>query len=570
MTSKEITFDKAARKALRQGVDALADVVKVTLGPRGRNVALEKSWGPPNVTKDGVTVAKEIEFSAKLQNLGAQMVREVATRTNDDTGDGTTTATVLAQAILAEGLRLIEAGAAAMDVKRGIETATTVMVEQLKKLAKKASGAEDVRRIATVSANGDESIGDVLAEAMEKVTRDGVITISEAKGRETEVEIVEGMRFDRGYLSPYFVTDQDAQKVALDDCYVLISEKKISAMTDLIPVLEAVNKKGAALLIIAEDVDGEALATLVVNKLRGALRVAAVKAPGYGDRRKEMLKDIATLTGANAFMADLGRNLDSAKLADLGEAHRIEIDKDNTTIIGGKGKKSDIKGRIEQIRAQIEETSSDYDREKLEERLARLAGGVAVIKVGATTEPEMKERKARFDDALAATRAAVEEGYVPGGGVALLRAAAAVDSIPNLNADQRAGAGILARAATAPLAQIAANAGLEPRVVVEKVRAQSGAHGYDARADKYCDLVAAGVIDPAKVVRIALQNAASVAGLMLTTEAVVTERPKPPPSPAGGGGGMGGMGGMGMGGMGMGGMGMGGMGGMGMDDFSMD
>jgi chaperonin GroEL len=563
MSTKQVVFKRSARKSLQRGVNALADAVRVTLGPRGRNVALEKSWGSPIVTKDGVTVAKEIELERKAENLGARMVREVATRTNDETGDGTTTATVLAQALFKGGIKLIEAGVGAMDLKRGMDAAVAAMVENLKRQSKKVQGRDDVARIATVSSNGDQEIGRIMAEAMDKVSKDGVITIEEARGIETEVDIVEGMQFDRGYLSPYFVTEQTEQLVELEEPYLLISEKKVSAMADLVPILEAVKNKNGSLLIIAEDVDGEALATLVVNKLRGILKVAAVKAPGYGDRRKEMLKDIAILTGGTVFSEDLGRKLDSATLGDLGRASRISIDKDNTTIVGGKGQKSAVKGRIEQIRSQIAETTSDYDREKLEERLAKLSGGVAVIRVGAPTETEMKERKARFKDALAATRAAVEEGYVPGGGVALLRAARAIDQLEGLAEDQRLGAQLVQRAAHAPLQQIVANAGLDGAVVVEKVRSGKGAFGFDAQQEEYTDLVEAGIIDPLKVVRVALENSSSVAGLMLTTQALVVETPKKEERAAGGGmDEMGGMGGMGMGGMG-------GMGGMD-DDFPMD
>jgi chaperonin GroEL len=571
MSTKQVVFKRSARKSLQRGVNALADAVRVTLGPRGRNVALEKSWGSPIVTKDGVTVAKEIELERKAENLGARMVREVATRTNDETGDGTTTATVLAQALFKGGIKLIEAGVGAMDLKRGMDAAVAAMVENLRRQSKKVQGRDDVARIATVSSNGDQEIGRIMAEAMDKVSKDGVITIEEARGIETEVDIVEGMQFDRGYLSPYFVTEQTEQLVELEEPYLLISEKKVSAMADLVPILEAVKNKNGSLLIIAEDVDGEALATLVVNKLRGILKVAAVKAPGYGDRRKEMLKDIAILTGGTVFSEDLGRKLDSATLGDLGRASRISIDKDNTTIVGGKGQKSAVKGRIEQIRSQIAETTSDYDREKLEERLAKLSGGVAVIRVGAPTETEMKERKARFKDALAAPRAAVEEGYVPGGGVALLRAARAIDQLEGLAEDQRLGAQLVQRAAHAPLQQIVANAGLDGAVVVEKVRSGKGAFGFDAQQEEYTDLVEAGIIDPLKVVRVALENSSSVAGLMLTTQALVVETPKKEERAAGGGmDEMGGMGGMGMGGMG--GMGMGGMGGMGGmdDDFPMD
>ena len=544
MSAKEILFARAARKSIGLGADALADVVKVTLGPGGRNVALEKSWGGPVVTKDGVTVAKEIELACRTENLGAQMLREVASRTNDDTGDGTTTATVLAQAIYAGGIKLVEAGHPAMELKRGIDAATAAVVAELQKMAVKVSGTDDIRRVATVSANGDERIGKILADAMEKVTRDGIVSVEEAKGLETEVEVVEGMQFDRGYLSPYFVTNTDTLSTELTDPYILVTDKKITAMMDLVPLLEATVKAGASLLVIAEDVEAEALAALVVNKLRGVLKVAACKAPGFGDRRKEMLKDIAVLTGATPIMEEAGRSFESLGLADLGRAKKVTLDKDNTTIIDGGGDKKAITGRIELIKKQVKDTTSDYDREKLEERLAKLAGGVAVIRVGAPTETEMKEMKFRVDDALQATRAAVAEGVVVGGGVALIRAARAIDAL-KLSDEQRVGALLIGRACAAPLEQIAANAGCEARVVVETVKSAQGNHGFNAYTEEYCDLVASGIIDPVKVVRIALQNASSIAGLMLTTECAIAELPKPEPAGMPGGD-MGGMGGFDM------------------------
>jgi chaperonin GroEL len=525
MAAKEILYESTAREKILAGVNTLANAVKVTLGPRGRNVVIEKSFGAPTVTKDGVTVAKEIELENKFENMGAQMVREVASKTSDVAGDGTTTATVLAQAIYREGARMVAAGHNPMELKRGIEKAVEAVIEKLGTLSKATKDPKEIAQVGTISANGDTSIGEKLAEAMEKVGREGVITVEENKGLETTLEVVEGMQFDRGYLSPYFVTDPERMQVSLEDPYILICEKKISSMKDLLPVLEAIARQQKPLLIIAEDVEGEALATLVVNKLRGTLQVAAVKAPGFGDRRKEMLKDIAVLTGGQVVSEELGIKLENVTLSDLGKAKTVSIDKENTTIVDGAGKKADITGRIETIRRQIEETTSDYDREKLQERLAKLAGGVAVIKVGAATEVEMKEKKARVEDALHATRAAVEEGIVPGGGVALIRCQAALDNL-NVSDEQRIGVNIVRRAIEEPLRQIAANAGVEGSIVVDKVRSMKGNEGYNAATDTYEDLVKAGVIDPTKVVRSALQNAASVAALMLTTEAMVAELPK--------------------------------------------
>jgi len=535
MAAKEILYDTAARARILAGVDALANAVKVTLGPKGRNVVIEKSFGAPTVTKDGVTVAKEIELSDKFENMGAQMVREVASKTSDVAGDGTTTATVLAQAIFREGTKLVAAGHNPMELKRGIDKAVEDIVGRLKKLAKPTKDPKEIAQVGTISANGDETIGKILAEAMEKVGKEGVITVEEAKGLETTLEVVEGMQFDRGYLSPYFVTDPERMQVVLEDVYILISEKKISNMKDLLPVLEAIARQQKPLLIIAEDIEGEALATLVVNKLRGTLAVAAVKAPGFGDRRKEMLQDIAKLTGGQVVSEDLGIKLEGVTLTDLGRAKRVTIDKENTTLVDGAGKKAEINGRIEMIRKQIEETTSDYDREKLQERLAKLVGGVAVVKVGAATEMEMKEKKARVEDALHATRAAVEEGIVPGGGVALIRCQAGLEKL-EVSEEQRFGVNIIKRAIEEPLRQIAANAGLEGSIVVNEVRKSKGNNGYNAATDVYEDLLAAGVIDPAKVVRTALQNAASVAGLMLTTEALVAEKPKHESGGGGGGG----------------------------------
>jgi chaperonin GroEL len=525
MAAKEIYFHQGARDAILRGVRVLSDAVAVTLGPRGRNVVIEKSFGSPTITKDGVTVAKEIDLENKFENMGAQMVKEVASKTSDTAGDGTTTATVLARAIYEEGLKLVAAGHSPMELKRGIDKAVETVVGELKKLSKPTKGKKEIAEVGTISANGDETIGNILADAMEKVGKEGVITVEEAKGLETTLEVVEGMQFDRGYVSPYFVTNRERMEVELDEAYILISEKKVSAMADLIPLLEQVARSGKPLLIIAEDVEGEALATLVVNKLRGVLNVAAVKAPGFGDRRKEMLKDIATLTGGNVVSEELGIKFENLTLNDLGRAKRIKIDKDNTTLVDGAGKKADIEGRIKLIRTQIDETTSDYDKEKLQERLAKLAGGVAVVKVGAATETEMKERKARVEDALHATRAAVEEGIVPGGGVAYLRALTALDSL-KVSEEQSFGLDIVRRALTEPLRKIASNAGLEGAVVLDKVRAGQGAFGLNARTETYEDLEKAGVIDPTKVARTALQNAASVASLLLTTEAMVAEKPK--------------------------------------------
>jgi len=535
--AKQIVCGEESRQALLKGVNKLADAVKITLGPKGRNVVLNKKFGSPTITKDGVTVAKEIELPDSLENMGAQMVREVASKTSDVAGDGTTTATVLAQAIFREGVKTVAAGANPMALKRGIDKAVEAVVEEIKKLAKSVKG-EMIAQVGTISANGDSKIGSIIAEAMNKVGKDGVITVEEAKTMETSLEIVEGMQFDRGYLSPYFVTDPDRMECVLEDAFILIHEKKISTMKDLLPVLEQVAKLGKPLLIIAEEVEGEALATLVVNKLRGTLSGAAVKAPGFGDRRKAMLEDIAILTGGKAITEDLGIKLENLKIEDLGRAKRIVIDKDNTTIVEGAGKPKEIEGRVKQIRAQIEETTSDYDREKLQERLAKLVGGVAVIKVGAATETELKEKKARVEDAMHATRAAVEEGIVPGGGVAFVRAIPTVAKL-KLEDDEQTGADIVRRALEEPLRQIAANAGIEGAVTVEKVKADKRElFGLNAETGEFEDLVASGVIDPAKVARTALQNAASVAGLLLTTEALVSEIPekkKEPAMPPGGG-----------------------------------
>jgi chaperonin GroEL len=525
MAAKEIIFNSKARAQIAHGLNTLANAVKVTLGPRGRNVVIEKSWGAPTVTKDGVTVAKEIELENKFENMGAQMVKEVASKTSDVAGDGTTTATVLAQAIFTEGAKLVTAGANPMDIKKGIDHAVEKIVEELKGMSKKTQGKTEIAQVGTISANGDKTIGEMIAEAMEKVGKEGVITVEEAKSMETQLDVVEGMQFDRGYLSPYFVTDAERMETVLENTLVLIHEKKISNMKELLPLLEQVAKSGAQLLLIAEDVDGEALATLVVNKLRGTLHVCAVKAPGFGDRRKEMLKDIAVLTGGQAITEDLGLKLENVTLKDLGRAKRITVDKDNTTIVEGGGKKADIDARVKQLRAQLEETTSDYDREKLQERLAKIVGGVAVIKVGAATETEMKEKKARVEDALHATRAAVEEGIVPGGGVALLRTLPTLEKL-HLPGDRQYGINIIRRAIEEPLRQIAGNGGLEGSVVVNRVKEGKGAFGFNAATGEYEDLVKAGVIDPTKVVRAALQNAASVAALMLTTEALIAERPK--------------------------------------------
>ncbi|MEW6319822.1 MAG: chaperonin GroEL [Acidobacteriota bacterium] len=538
--AKQIIYGEQSRQAVLRGVNALADAVKVTLGPKGRNVVLDKKFGSPTITKDGVTVAKEIDLKDPLENMGAQMVREVASKTSDTAGDGTTTATVLAQAIYREGARNVVAGANPMELKRGIEKAVEVVTGEIKKMAKKVSG-NMIAQVGTISANSDETIGKIIAEAMEKVGKDGVITVEEAKTLETTLEVVEGMQFDRGYLSPYFVTDPERMEVVLENPVILIHEKKISSMKDLLPVLEQVARMGRPLLIIAEDVEGEALATLVVNKLRGTLQAAAVKAPGFGDRRKAMLEDIAILTGGRAITEDLGIKLENIKIEDLGKAKKVTIDKDNTTIVEGDGSAKAIEGRVKQIRNQIEETTSDYDREKLQERLAKLVGGVAVIKVGAATETEMKEKKARVEDAMHATKAAVEEGIVPGGGVALIRASKALDSL-KLEGDQAVGVAIIKRAIEEPCRWIATNAGHEGSIVVAKVKESKGDEGFNAATDVYEDLVKAGVIDPAKVVRNALQNAASIASLLLTTEALVSEIPEEKKeAPATPGGGMGGM-----------------------------
>ncbi|ODS59550.1 MAG: chaperonin GroL [Acidobacteria bacterium SCN 69-37] len=540
--AKQIVYGEESRQQILRGVNALADAVKVTLGPKGRNVVIDKKFGSPTITKDGVTVAKEIDLKHPLENMGAQMVREVASKTSDTAGDGTTTATVLAQAIYREGLKMVTAGANPMELKRGTERAVEAAIAELRNLSKPVSG-NMIAQVGTISANSDETIGTIIAEAMEKVGKDGVITVEEAKSMETSLDVVEGMQFDRGYLSPYFVTDPDRMEVALENPVILIHEKKISSMKDLLPLLEQVARGGRPLVIIAEDVDGEALATLVVNKLRGTLQVAAVKAPGFGDRRKAMLEDIAILTGGRAITEDLGLKLENLKLEDLGKAKKITIDKDNTTIVEGAGTQAAIEGRVKQLRTQIEDTTSDYDREKLQERLAKLVGGVAVIKVGAATETEMKEKKARVEDAMHATKAAVEEGIVPGGGVALLRAAKAIEKL-KLEGDQKVGAEIIRRAVEAPLRNIASNAGVEGSIVVQKVKeAKDANYGYNAASDTYEDLVKAGVIDPTKVVRSALQNSSSIASLLLTTEAMVADIPeekKDAPMP-GGPGGMGGM-----------------------------
>jgi len=546
MAAKDVRFSTDARERMLRGVDILADAVKVTLGPKGRNVVIEKSFGAPRTTKDGVTVAKEIELQDKFENMGAQMVREVAQKTNDLAGDGTTTATVLAQAIVREGLKAVAAGMNPMDLRRGIDKAVAQVVEEIQKRSKKVKNSSEIAQVGTISSNGEKAIGEMIAEAMQKVGNEGVITVEEAKGLETELEVVEGMQFDRGYLSPYFITNAEKMTAELEDPYILIHEKKLSNLQQLLPVLEAVVQSGRPLLIIAEEVEGEALATLVVNKLRGGLKVAAVKAPGFGDRRKAMLEDIAVLTGGQTVSEDLGIKLENVTLDMLGRAKRVSITKDDTTIVDGAGKKKAIEARVNQIKAQIEETTSDYDKEKLQERLAKLAGGVAVIKVGGATEVEVKERKDRVDDALNATRAAVEEGVVPGGGVMLLKAASAVTATGE-NADQEAGIGIVKRALQAPIRQIAENAGVEGSIVVGKVLdARGQAFGYDAQNDEYGDMLEKGIIDPAKVVRIALQDAASVAGLLITTEAAVAESPKKDEGAGHNHGGMGGMGGMGM------------------------
>ncbi len=538
MAAKEIRFHQGARERLLAGVDKLASAVRVTLGPRGRNVILEKSWGSPTVTKDGVTVAKEIDLEDHFENMGAKMVKEVATKTSEVAGDGTTTATVLAQALFREGAKLVAAGVSPMELKRGIEKGVAAMVEELRKLSKPTKDSEEIAQVGTISANSDETIGKILAEAMEKVGKEGVVTVEEAKSMETVLEVVEGMQFDRGYLSPYFVTDPERMEAVLEDPLILLNEKKISSMKDLLPVLEQVARQGKPLLIVAEEVEGEALATLVVNKIRGTLSALAVKAPGFGDRRKAMLQDMAVLTGGQVIAEELGLKLENVTLKDLGRAKKVVVDKDNTTIIDGAGAKKEIEGRCNEIRKQVEETTSDYDREKLQERLAKLVGGVAVVKVGAATETEMKEKKARVEDALHATRAAIEEGIVPGGGVALIRAQKALDDVKVEGEEQVAGVNLVRRAVEEPLRQIAENAGVEGSIVVDRVKNGKGAYGFDAATEEYADLMKAGVIDPTKVVRTALQNAASVAALLLTTEAMVAEKPEekkggPPGMPGG-------------------------------------
>ncbi|MCU0357412.1 MAG: chaperonin GroEL [Cyclobacteriaceae bacterium] len=540
--AKEITFDTSARDRLKKGVDKLADAVKVTLGPKGRNVILDKKFGAPTVTKDGVSVAKEIELKDPIENMGAQLVKEVASKTADAAGDGTTTATVLAQSIFNHGIKNVAAGANPMDLKRGIDKAVAVVVENLRKQSKKIKDSSEIEQVATISSNNDETIGKMIADAMEKVGKDGVITVEEAKGTETEVKTVEGMQFDRGYLSPYFVTNTEKMEADLDNPYILIYDKKISNMKELLPILEQTAQTGKPLLIIAEEVEGEALATLVVNKIRGALRVAAVKAPGFGDRRKAMLEDIAILTGGKVITEELGFKLENATLDMLGRAEKVNIDKDNTTIVNGAGKKNDITGRINQIKAQIETTTSDYDREKLQERLAKLSGGVAILYVGAATEVEMKEKKDRVDDALHATRAAVQEGVIPGGGVGYIRAIEALKDVPTDNEDQETGVNIIRLALESPLRTIAFNAGQEGSVIVNKVREGKKDYGFNARENRFEEFYSAGIIDPTKVARLALENAASIAGLLLTTEAVVSEIPEEKEAPAmPGGGGMGGM-----------------------------
>ena len=545
MTAKDVRFGDSARRGMLAGVNTLADAVKVTLGPKGRNVVLDKSFGAPTVTKDGVSVAKEIELEDKFENMGAQMVKEVASQTSDVAGDGTTTATVLAQAILNEGLKSVAAGMNPMDLKRGIDKAVAAAVVEIEGLAQPCSDSTAIAQVGSVSANSDTQVGDIIAEAMEKVGKEGVITVEEGSGLENELDVVEGMQFDRGYLSPYFINNQDSMSAELEDPFVLLFDKKISNIRDLLPVLEAVAKSGKPLMIIAEDVEGEALATLVVNNMRGIVKVAAAKAPGFGDRRKEMLQDIAILTGGTVISEEVGLSLEGATLDDLGQAKRISLTKDNTTVVDGAGQSDDIEGRVNQIRTQIEETSSDYDREKLQERVAKLAGGVAVIKVGAATEVEMKEKKARVEDALHSTRAAVEEGIVAGGGVALIRALTAVEGLEGDNEDQNVGINLCRRAMEAPMRQIVANAGDEASVVVDKVKSMSGSEGYNAATGEYGDMIAFGIPDPAKVTRTALQAAASVAGLMITTECMVTEvvddTPPPPMPDMGGMGGMGGM-----------------------------
>src|SRR5512133_103718 len=544
MAAKELHFNTDARAALKRGVDQLAEAVKVTLGPKGRNVVIDKKFGAPTVTKDGVTVAKEIELSDPLENMGAQMVKEVATKTSDLAGDGTTTATVLAQAIFREGLKNVTAGANPMALKRGIDQAVAAVVEQLKSISVPTAGKKEIAQVGAISANNDKEIGDLIAEAMEKVGKDGVITVEEARGLETTLETVDGMQFDRGYLSPYFGTDPDKIEAVLEDALILIHDKKISSMKDLLPIIEKVAQMGKPMLIIAEDVEGEALATLVVNKLRGTLRIAAVKAPGFGDRRKAMLEDVAVITNGKVISEEVGFKLDNAVITDLGRAKRIVVDKDNTTLIDGNGETDKIQGRIKESKAAIDKTTSDYDKEKLQERLAKLAGGVAVVNVGAATESEMKEKKARVEDALHATRAAVEEGIVPGGGVALVRAQRALDNVKDLEADEKVGVDIVSRALEEPIRMIVQNAGGEGSIVVEEIKKRKGNEGYDVATGEYTDLAKAGIVDPTKVTRSALQNAASISGLLLTTDAIVTEMPekeKTPPMPGGGMGGMGGM-----------------------------
>jgi chaperonin GroEL len=538
MAAKEIKFSEDARRAILKGVQVLSEAVKVTLGPKGRNVILEKKFGSPTITKDGVTVAKEIDLEDKFENMGAQMVKEVASKTSDVAGDGTTTATILAEAIYREGLKTVTAGANAMEVKKGIEKAVKAVVDALQKLSTSVKGSGDIAQVAAISANNDKEIGKLIADAMDKVGKDGVITVEEAKGMETALDVVEGMQFDRGYLSPYFITNPDRMECILEDVYILLFEKKISAMKDLLPLLEKVAQKGRPVLILCEDVEGEALATLVVNKIRGTLQVAAVKAPGYGDRRRAMLEDIAILTGGKLISEDIGLKLENVQISDLGQAKRISIDKENTTIVEGSGKKADLQARIQQIRNEMEQTTSDYDKEKLQERLAKLAGGVAVLNIGAATEVEMKEKKARVEDALHATRAAVEEGIVPGGGVALIRTVSAFDKL-KLVGDQQIGIDIVRRALEEPTRQLAANAGKEGSVIVEQVKTAGTTFGYNVMSEKIEDLVAAGIIDPTKVTRSALQNASSIAALLVTTEAVVVEKPEEekagPPMPPGGG-----------------------------------
>ena len=540
MAAKQLKYDQEARQAILAGVEKLSRAVKVTLGPRGRNVVLEKKWGSPSITKDGVTVAKEIELPDKFENIGAQLIREVASKTSDNAGDGTTTATLLAECIYREGLKNVTAGANPMALKRGVDRAVETVIAELKTFSKEVRGREEIRQVASISANNDEEIGNIIADAMEKVGKDGTISVEEAKSMVTTLDVVEGMQFDRGYLSPYFVTDAEAMECVLEDVFILIHEKKISNIKDILPILEKIAQLGKPLLIIAEDVEGEALATLVVNKVRGMLHVAAVKAPGYGDRRKAMLEDIAVLTGGRAITEDLGIKLENITLQDLGKAKRITIDKDNTTIVEGAGETDAIKGRVNQIRKQIEDTTSDYDKEKLQERLAKLAGGVARVNVGAATETEMKEKKARVEDALHATRAAVEEGIVPGGGVALLRCEAALDKM-KLEGDEKTGAEIVRRCLNEPLRQLVVNAGLEGAIVVEKVRSLGGSKGLNVQTNEYVDMFEAGIVDPTMVTRTALQNAASIAGLLITIECVITEIPEPEKAPAPGAGGMGDM-----------------------------